>query len=124
MKAFLENWIVRWIAGLFAAVFAIAIIYLSLTTVDGVLAPEISDKIKHFVAYFALSAPFLIAAGPRRLWPVILVCVLLGISLEFAQYYGENGREGSVMDAVANAGGALFGAAITSLFFKAKYRDS
>jgi VanZ family protein len=68
-----------------------------------------NDKIGHLAGHAAMAAYF---AGlvPRSRWLRIFAFLLLfGITVEFAQYYMNVGRNGDIRDVAANALGALLG---------------
>ena len=70
---------------------------------------EFNDKLSHLAGHGSLALYFS-GLVPRRSWWRIFVCLLLlGIGIEFAQYYMHAGREGDVRDVVANSAGALLG---------------
>lgn len=105
----------RLTAALAACGLAVVIIYLSLVPAGDVPAPQISDKIRHFVAYAALAAPLAVALRPSRWLAAVLLAAGLGLGLEVAQATGDAGREGSAGDALANLLGALAGAGLVRL---------
>lgn len=104
--------LIRRLAMVASLLVAAVIAYLSLMPVDEGPAPVFTDKINHFLAYAGLAAPLTLALHPRRWMNAVIVATVYGIGLEFAQAMGDAGREGSVLDAVANFLGALFGAAL------------
>lgn len=104
--------LIRRLAAFAALMVAIVIAYLSLMPVDEGPAPVFTDKVNHFLAYAALAAPLTLALHPKRWLSAVIVATVYGIGLEFAQAMGDAGREGSVLDAVANLLGALAGAAL------------
>mgnify|MGYP001227714655 CR=1 FL=1 len=73
---------------------------------------EVSDKVQHFIAYMALTGPLSVALGPRRTVQAIAIAAGYGLCLELAQMLGTDDREGSLLDALANLGGATLGAII------------
>lgn len=103
---FLDRRATKSAAGWIALILTIIIIYLSVVNASGVPAASVSDKLKHFVAYAALAAPFCVYMGRRRILPALILVVALGISMEIAQALAGTGRSPSVLDAVANALGA------------------
>ncbi|MFN3314417.1 MAG: VanZ family protein, partial [Hyphomonas sp.] len=94
------------------------IAWLSLIPADGVPAPEVSDKLRHFAAYAALAAPLAVAMGTKRWLLAALLAAMYGAGMEVAQALAPTGREGSVADAAANLGGALMGAAAARLIWR------
>lgn len=110
LHALLTSRLVRIFSAFSAGLITLAIIYLSLIPSEGVPAAQISDKIRHFMAYAALAAPLTLALGRQRALIALICATLLGAGLEIAQMLGDAGREGSVADGVANFLGALLGA--------------
>lgn len=106
---------IRRLAAFAAACIAIIIAWLSLILGSDVPAPEVSDKIRHLAAYAALTAPLTLALHPRRWLLAALVGTVYGVAIEFAQAFGDAGREGSALDALANLAGALLGAGLIRL---------
>lgn len=104
--------LIRRLAAFAALMMAVAIAYLSLMPVNEGPAPVFSDKVNHFLAYAGLAAPLTLALHPKRWLSAVIVAAVYGIGLEFAQAMGGAGREGSVLDAMANFIGALAGAAL------------
>ncbi|MEZ5953090.1 MAG: VanZ family protein [Hyphomonas sp.] len=69
---------------------------------------EGSDKVKHFVAYAALGFPVAVWAGPGKALRALVLTALFGGCVEVAQLLAPTGREGSLLDELANVlGGAL-----------------
>lgn len=104
--------IIRRVAAAATLCVAVVIGYLSLVPAGDVPAPQISDKIRHLAAYAGLAAPLTLALHPRRWLTAVIVATVYGVCLEFAQAFGGAGREGSVLDALANLAGALLGAVL------------
>lgn len=90
-------------------ILVLVIAHLSLSPAADVPAPHISDKVKHFAAYFVLAGTVATAFGPRRSMYALILAVLYGLAMEVAQDMGHAGREGSVADALANTAGAACG---------------
>ncbi|MFN7055570.1 VanZ family protein [Hyphomonas sp.] len=105
-------------AGMAALLTALAIAWLSLIPAEGVPAPQVSDKIRHFVAYAALALPFTVWMGVRRWLAAAVIAAVYGAAMEVAQALAPTGREGSFGDAAANAGGALIGALAARLIWR------
>lgn len=105
----------RLTAALAALGLALLLSYLSLIPAGDVPAPQISDKVRHFLAYAALAAPLAVALRPARWLAAVLMAAGLGLGLEVAQAMGDAGREGSPGDALANLMGALAGAGLVRL---------
>ncbi len=73
-----------------------------------------ADKIIHFLVYAGLA---LVPVGvdfriQGSVLPAILVVLAVGIAVEFAQESLVVGRDGSIADALADAGGVVIGALI------------
>ncbi len=100
---------IRRAAAVSAALIAVIVGYFSLVPPGEAPAPQISDKIRHFVAYAALAVPVAVWFGPGRLFAAMAATVLYGAGLEGAQALAGTGREGSLADAAANALGAVTG---------------
>lgn len=66
-----------------------------------------SDKVGHFLAYFALTLAGSGIVDGKRMWLVALRCVLLGLGLEVAQALLTETRHGDWADMAANAAGIL-----------------
>ena len=60
----------------------VAIVAASLAPQQPVTAASISDKLGHYLAYFALALAVSGISTPRRLWRHMLACLLLGALLE------------------------------------------
>ena len=91
------------------------VIVLSLTPSSGLPSTGISDKIEHFLAYFALSAVGAVGfQGHRDRLVVIFSLVAFGILMEFGQTLSP-GRDASIGDAIANTLGVLCGMTVGSL---------
>jgi len=75
----------------------------------GSFGPISVDKAYHFVAYFCLALPFPILRPRLTIW-IVLGIMNYGGLIELVQYLF--GREPSWGDFIANAIGAIFGAAI------------
>lgn len=97
------------IAAVLTLLIAAAIAYLSLNTSGGPPGLKISDKLLHFIAYFALAAPMTIWLGARRWLWALLICTAYGALLEYLQGASGLGRTASMLDGFANAAGAAFG---------------
>jgi len=76
------------------------------------------DKVQHAIGY-GLLATLLALAWPRlRLMWVALLPIFYGVGMEIAQSITPYGRTGSLLDAAANAFGAIAVVAIWSLGVK------
>lgn len=112
MRIILDHPVTRILASLSAVVLSLLIGWFSLVPVTDVPGPQFSDKLKHFLAYFALAGALATALGVRRIPLALALPVIFGVGLEVAQALGPAGREGSVLDALANTGGTLTGVTI------------
>ncbi len=99
---------IRRAALVIAVLLALGVAYLSLIPGGTVPAPEISDKLRHFGAYAMLAIPAAMWFGPGRL-VTVLVLAVYGAGLEVAQGLLSATREASLLDALANALGAIGG---------------
>lgn len=107
-----------------AALVAIAVAFWSLSPPSGE-PPPLSDKLVHFLAYTALGLSLLLAAvwAPARgdgrfahaAMRVTIVTFLFGIGIELIQAPLPE-RDASVLDALANACGALTALVLWSLW--------
>jgi VanZ family protein len=70
---------------------------------------ELSDKVSHLIGHGALALYFTGIVPRRSWWKIFVFLLVLGIAIEFAQYYMHAGREGDPRDVVANSVGALLG---------------
>jgi VanZ family protein len=98
---------VRRIFGIAALVWAGAIIFQSLEPSNAQASIPHLDKIVHALAYFGLGCatlPALPRIAPGKIW---LAITGMGGAIELAQRLMDLGRSGDVMDACANAAGAL-----------------
>ena len=117
MKALLRHSAVRIFGALSALAIAALIVWLSVIPAAQTPAPQWSDKLKHFIAYAALTAPLAVALGPglNRLCAALVLTGLYGAGLEVAQMVGDAGREGSLLDIAANLSGALAGLVLVAI---------
>lgn len=102
-------WLVLW--GL--AVFGVIVLSLVPPPPLAMASPPGSDKVAHFLAYFALAfGAIQIFARPRWLVFVALGLIAMGVALEFAQGALMPGlRQRDALDALANSTGVLAGMA-------------
>lgn len=100
-----RRWLALWLV-MVAAVIALSLIPPpSLPT-----APPDSDKLGHFLAYFALMAMAVqLFAARGRLLLIASALALLGVALEFAQGALTTTRMFDLRDALANGLGAIAG---------------
>lgn len=107
--------LVIWLARVAFAIGLIVIVVLSLLPASGLPSTDISDKIEHFVGYFALAAAGAFGFhGHRDRLILVFSLIAFGILMEIGQMVAP-GRDPSVGDAIANALGVLCGATIGSL---------
>ena len=107
-----ETRAIRGLALLAALTCAALIAHLSLEPSSAVPRFKLSDKLLHFIAYAALTAPLVIAFGRKRVVWAIALAGIYGVFLEFAQGWMTDTRVPSLLDAFANLAGAFTGAAI------------
>ncbi|MDO8900501.1 MAG: hypothetical protein Q7V15_04020 [Phenylobacterium sp.] len=83
-----------------------AILFLSLAPSDATPAPDLGgDKVRHALAYFVLTGLGLFAFGPRL---VLLAAIFaLGAGVEIAQALMGLGRQGDLIDLLANLSGEV-----------------
>lgn len=92
-----------WVAAILALV--AAIVAASLAPQQSVAAAGISDKLGHYLAYFALALAVSGISTPGRLWRHMLACFLLGVLLEAAQAVLTEDRSAEWTDLAANSAG-------------------
>jgi len=68
-----------------------------------------SDKTSHLVGHGALALYFAGLVPRRSWWKIFVFLLLMGIAIEFAQYFMQLGRSGDPRDVLANSAGAAFG---------------
>jgi VanZ family protein len=76
---------------------------------------EVNDLVSHFVGHGTLALYFAGLVPMRRWWKIFVFLLAFGISVEFAQYYMNVGREGEFKDVVSNSVGALLGLLVARL---------
>lgn len=94
-----------WIAIIFLGVSAI--VAASLLPMPSELLEGGSDKLRHFLAYFALTLFSSGIVARERLWLLVVRCLLLGLALEAAQALLTVTRQADWADVAANAAGIL-----------------
>ena len=105
---------------LIAIITTLLVAYLSLRESGvGIKIPiENIDKAFHFIAYFFLTTTWLFAFRNKKATiKIVLLLILYGISLEYAQEWFTENRTKDVFDALANTSGIIFAA----LLFKDIY---
>jgi VanZ family protein len=70
---------------------------------------ELNDKASHMAGHGALALYFAGLVPRRSWWKIFVFLLLMGVAIEFAQYYMHWGREGDPRDVVANSAGAALG---------------
>jgi VanZ family protein len=97
-------------------VFVAAAIVACLAPVPEIAAPlEWNDKVSHLTGHGLLALYFSGLVPRRSWWKIFVFLLLMGIAIEFAQYFMHAGREGDPRDVVANSAGALLGLALGRL---------
>jgi VanZ family protein len=71
--------------------------------------PDISDKTEHFLAYLVLSVWFAGIYRRSRYWIIAIGLIAMGILIELAQEAMGLGRQGDMLDVIANCSGVLTG---------------
>ena len=93
-----------------------AAIVICLLPPEDIAAPlEWNDKASHLAGHGALALYFSGLVPRRSWWKIFVFLLLMGIAIEFAQYYMHAGREGDPRDVIANSLGALLGLLIGRL---------
>ncbi|MEO8017350.1 MAG: VanZ family protein [Pseudomonadota bacterium] len=96
-----------WALGLFLV--AAAVVVCLVPGQDLPAAFEWNDKFSHAGGHGLLALYFSGLVARRSWWKIFVFLLLLGISIEFAQYSMRYGRDGDPRDVMANAAGALLG---------------
>jgi VanZ family protein len=113
---------VRRSAAVIAAGMAAVIFYFSLVPAEEAPGADVSDKLRHFVAYASLAIPVSVWLGPRRWLATVALVSLMGVGAEVAQAIAPTGREPSFGDALANACGAGLGTGLVWLSLRLRRR--
>lgn len=95
---------------LILGIFAVLIVtYESLTPTLSLPSITHMDKIMHFVAYAGLAGLFTL--GCPRIKPILICLSVIGFGalIEILQHIMALGRSGSLLDGLANTGGAIIG---------------
>jgi VanZ family protein len=104
---------VWWSLGVFFVAVAILV---CLVPVHDVPSPlEWNDKASHLIGHGALALYFAGLVPRHSWWKIFVFLLVMGIGVEFAQYYSQWGREGDPRDVFANSIGALLGLALGRL---------
>jgi VanZ family protein len=97
-------------------VFVALAILVCLVPVHDVPSPmEWNDKASHLVGHGALALYFAGLVPRHSWWKIFVFLLVMGLGVEFAQYYSQWGREGDPRDVFANSIGALLGLALGRL---------
>jgi VanZ family protein len=92
------------------AVVVAAAMVVCLLPVEELPAPlEWNDKLSHVIGHGLLAVYFAGLVPRRSWWKIFIFLLLMGIAIEFAQYFMHAGREGDPRDVVANSIGAALG---------------
>ena len=87
-----------------------AAIWVCLMPVNRVVSAfEWSDKTSHLLGHGILALYFSGIVARNAWWKIFVGLLLMGIGIEFAQYYMQVGREGDPRDVLANSAGAALG---------------
>jgi VanZ family protein len=104
---------VWWALGVLLVVAAVAV-----CLVPGPALPvelEWNDKASHVLGHCLLAVYFAGLVPRSRWWKIFTFLLLLGVAIEFAQYYMHAGREGDPRDVLANSTGAVLGLTVARL---------
>lgn len=72
-------------------------------------ALDLNDKVNHVLGHAAMAVYFTGLVARRSWWKIFVFLLLLGVVIEFAQYFMHVGREADPLDVVANSFGAALG---------------
>jgi VanZ family protein len=104
---------VWWGLGIFLVIAAIVLCLVPGNEVPGVF--ELNDKVSHATGHAVLALYFAGLVPRRSWWKILLFLLVLGSLIEVAQYAMHWGRDGNVLDEVANATGAVLGLILARL---------
>jgi VanZ family protein len=76
---------------------------------------NLNDKLSHLLGHAALAVYFAGLVPRSSWWKIFVFLLLFGVVVEFAQYNLPLGRQGEVLDLVANASGAALGLLLARL---------
>ncbi|HEU5134167.1 MAG TPA: VanZ family protein [Steroidobacteraceae bacterium] len=68
-----------------------------------------NDKASHLVGHGTLALYFAGLVPRRSWWKIFVFLLLMGVAIEFAQYFMQLGRSGDPRDVLANSAGAALG---------------
>ena len=98
---------VWWTLGVVLVAIAIAV---CLVPVHDVPSPfEWNDKASHIAGHGMLALYFAGLVPRRSWWKIFVFLLLMGVTVEFAQYFMHVGRDGDPRDVLANSAGAALG---------------
>ncbi len=108
-------------AKILAVLLTILIAYLSLKSggVDVKIPIKNVDKLFHFSAYFTLTLSWLYALKEKQaVFKIVILLILYGILLEFAQDWFTQDRTKDMFDALANTIGIIVAVFVFEYLFK------
>ena len=70
---------------------------------------SLNDKLSHMLGHAALAVYFAGLVPRSSWWKIFIFLLFFGVVVELAQYHLPLGRQGEVLDLVANASGAVLG---------------
>jgi len=104
---------VWWKLGALLVVAAIVVCLMPIHDVAPAL--DWNDKVSHLIGHGTLALYFSGLVPRRSWWKIFVFLLLMGVAIEFAQYFMQWGRSGDPRDVLANATGAGFGLLIGRL---------
>ncbi|WP_394760223.1 VanZ family protein [Flavobacterium sp.] len=114
-----------------AVVWTLFITYLSLTTsTQQPQTFENEDKIVHFTFYFGfvlLWYRYLVFRNSNLLnnkITLVIISIVFGIAIEFAQKYFTTTRQADIWDVIANSIGSLVGIFVAANIFKTDFKSN
>jgi VanZ family protein len=91
-------------------VLVVAAIWVCLMPANQVISAfEWSDKTSHLLGHGILALYFTGIVARKAWWKIFVGLLVMGIGIEFAQYFMHVGREGDPRDVLANSAGAALG---------------
>jgi len=98
---------VWWTVGVVLIAAAILVCLVPLHDVGGSF--QWNDKASHLVGHGTLALYFTGLVPRRSWWRIFVFLLLMGVAIEFAQYFMQLGRFGDPRDVLANSAGAALG---------------
>jgi VanZ family protein len=95
--------------GLGVVLVGVAIYYCLVPNEEIPGAFDFNDKLNHILGHGLLAIYFTGLVARRSWWRIFVFLLVLGVGIEFAQYYMDLGRQGDVRDVLANCTGAALG---------------